>query len=123
MWTNNQLRILIRKHCKEIFKEQCDYELMHLYLYVMGCLKAERLEIVSCIMNLVQVFGKIRWILHIKKNILDQFSRNSNHLSRKILISLKIYINKDILVPLNRDLNTGRDCQNAPPPNVTHAFF
>lgn len=89
----------------------------------MGYPKAERLEIASCIMNLVQVFGKIRWTLHIKKNILDQFSRNSNHLSRKILISLKIYINKDILIPLNRDLNTGRDCQSPPPPNVTQAFF
>lgn len=49
----------------------------------MGFLKAERLEIVSCIMNIVQVFGKIRWTLPIKKNILNQFSRNSNHLSRK----------------------------------------
>ncbi|CAB4474287.1 unnamed protein product [Rhizophagus irregularis] len=55
---------------------QCDYELMHLYLYVMGCPKAERLE-----------------------------------------------LHHDILIPLNRDLNTGRDCQSPPPPNVTQAFF
>ncbi|CAG8551130.1 19011_t:CDS:2 [Rhizophagus irregularis] len=31
--------------------------------------------------------------------------------------------NQDILIPLNRDLNTGRDCQSPPPPNVTQAFF
>ncbi|UZO15383.1 uncharacterized protein OCT59_006810 [Rhizophagus irregularis] len=81
---NLYLGYLIQENiAKKIFKEQCDYELMHLYLYVMGYPKAERLEIASCIMNLVQ----------------------------------------DILIPLNRDLNTGRDCQSPPPPNVTQAFF
>ncbi|CAB5210457.1 unnamed protein product [Rhizophagus irregularis] len=76
MWTNNQLRILINEIRKITNATTCDYELMHLYLYVMGCPKAERLE-----------------------------------------------LHHDILIPLNRDLNTGRDCQSPPPPNVTQAFF
>ncbi|CAB5383902.1 unnamed protein product [Rhizophagus irregularis] len=100
MWTNNQLRILINE-IRKITNATTE-----------NIAKKNFQRIVRLRAN---AFISIRYGL--------PKSRKTRNCIMYYEFSAGFWKNQDILIPLNRDLNTGRDCQSPPPPNVTQAFF